>query len=61
MEKKHLFRVMVLVGSLPWLHLLEVGVGIRFWLWLIVIYVLSNFAYYLCKEDKKDKNSYFED
>jgi hypothetical protein len=58
MEKKHLFRVMVLIGSLPWLHLLEVGVGFKLVMWFIVIQVLANLGYYLCKDDEKDNESY---
>jgi hypothetical protein len=61
MEKKHLFRVMVLIGSLPWLHLLEVAVGFKWVMWFIVIQVLANLAYYLCKDDEKDNESYFND
>jgi hypothetical protein len=60
MEKKHLFRVIVLIGSLPWLHLLEVGVGFKWVMWFIVIQVLANLAYYLCKDDEKDNQSYFD-
>jgi hypothetical protein len=61
MQKNHLFKVVVLIGSLPWLHLLEVGIGIRWWLWFVIIQVFASLAYSLCKDDKKDKNSYFED
>jgi hypothetical protein len=60
MEKKHLFRVMVLIGSLPSLDLLEVGVGFKWVMWFIVIQVLANLAYYLCKDDEKDNQSYFD-
>jgi hypothetical protein len=60
MEKKDLFRFLVLIGSLPWLHLLEVAVGFKWVMWFIVIQVLANLAYYLCKDDEKDNQSYFD-
>jgi hypothetical protein len=58
MKKKHLFRVLVLVGSLPWLHLLEVGIGIKWWLWFVIIQVLCSFLYSLCLDDNDNRFDY---
>jgi hypothetical protein len=58
MEKKDLFKVVVLIGSLPWLHLLDVVVGFQWIMWVIVIQVVTSLLYSFCKDDEKDNESY---
>jgi len=56
MQKKHLFRLVVLIGSLPWLHFLGVQLGFAYACWFLIIYSILNLAYhYLPEDEKKDK------
>jgi hypothetical protein len=59
MKKKNLFRLVVLIGSLPWLHLLGVQIGFSYACWFLIIYSILNLAYhYLPQDEKDDENIY---
>jgi hypothetical protein len=59
MKKKYLFRLCVLIGSLPWLHLLEVQIGLRWYMWFFLIQVLASLLYSLCLDDNDDRLDYY--
>jgi hypothetical protein len=59
MKKKYLFRLCVLIGSLPWLHLLEVQIGLRWYMWFFLIQVLASLLYSLCLDDNDDRFDYY--
>jgi hypothetical protein len=55
MQKKHLFRLVILLGSLPWLQLFGIAFGFEWLCWMIVINIILQLLYSYCLDDEKDK------
>ena len=60
MQKKHLFRVVILFGSLPWLHFFNIKFGFEWLCWMIVINIILQLLYSYCLDDEKDSDSNFD-